>query len=90
VIILSLFWRRTTRNGALAGLIVGAITVIVWAQIEGGLFDMYELVPVFILGALAVVAASLAGPEPSPEILAEFDRVRAEEPERVTTRPARA
>ena len=90
VIILSLFWRRTTRNGALAGLIVGAATVIVWAQIEGGLFDMYELVPGFILGALAVVAASLAGPEPSPEILAEFDRVRAEEPERVTAGPARA
>ena len=82
VIILSLFWRRTTRNGALAGLLVGAATVIVWAQIDGGIFDMYELVPGFILAALAIVLVSLADREPAPEILAEFDRVRAEEPER--------
>ncbi|HET6469755.1 MAG TPA: sodium:proline symporter, partial [Geminicoccaceae bacterium] len=83
VIILSLFWRRTTRNGALAGLLVGAATVIVWAQIDGGIFDMYELVPGFILAALAIVLVSLADREPAPEILAEFDRVRTEEPERV-------
>jgi sodium/proline symporter len=89
VLILSLFWRRTTRNGALAGLLVGAVTVIVWAQIEGGVFDMYEIVPGFILCTLAVVLVSLADREPAAEILAEFDRVRAEEPERVV-REARA
>src|SRR5699024_246295 len=44
-IILALFWRRITRNGALAGIIVGAATVIVWGDfLSGGIFDLYEIV----------------------------------------------
>jgi len=72
VIILSLFWKRMTRNGALAGMIVGAVTVIVWKQMEGGMFDMYEILPGFILCALTVVGVSLMG-EPSTAIQNEFD-----------------
>ncbi|HRP97970.1 MAG TPA: sodium/proline symporter PutP [Rhodocyclaceae bacterium] len=73
VIILSLTWRRMTRNGALAGMIVGALTVIVWKQIEGGIFDMYEILPGFILCAATIVAVSLLDRPPEQAIQSEFD-----------------
>jgi sodium/proline symporter len=73
VIILSLFWKRMTRNGALAGIIIGAITVIIWGQLEGGLFHLYELAPGFLFGMSAIVIVSLLDREPSEEIQAEFN-----------------
>ncbi|WP_077210713.1 sodium/proline symporter PutP [Bacillus dakarensis] len=73
VIILSLFWKRMTRNGALAGIIVGAVTVIVWAQLSGGIFDLYELAPGFLFGAIAIYIVSLLGKAPSKEVLEQFD-----------------
>ncbi|MBH03439.1 MAG: sodium/proline symporter PutP [Xanthomonadales bacterium] len=72
VIILSLFWRRMTSTGALAGMLVGAITVIVWKPLSGGIFDMYEIVPGFIFCAIAVVVASLLT-RPSQRVLETFD-----------------
>jgi sodium/proline symporter len=72
VIILSLFWKRMTRNGALAGIIVGATTVIVWAKLDGGLFDLYELAPGFVLGTIAIVIVSLLDKVPSKEIIGQF------------------
>lgn len=74
VILLSLFWRRMNRNGAAAGLLVGAVTVVVWKQLEGGLFDIYEIIPGFVFSAVAVVAASLLTEEPTGEVVAGFDR----------------
>ena len=47
------------RNGALAGVLVGSITIVVWKQLSGGLFDLYEIVPGFILASLAIVLVSL-------------------------------
>ena len=61
VIIFSLFWSRMTRNGALAGMIVGAITVVVWSDLtERGVipFSLYEIVPAFILSSIAIVVVS--------------------------------
>ncbi len=75
VIILSLFWRRMTRNGAAAGLIVGAVTVVVWKQLQGGIFDLYEIVPGFILCAIAVVVVSRMGPRPAGLVAEDFERV---------------
>ena len=63
-ILFSLTWRRMTRNGALAGMIAGAATVIVWANLDGGLFDIYEILPGFIMSALAIVLFSLRDPPP--------------------------
>ena len=77
VIILSLLWRRMTRNGAIAGMVVGAVTVIVWKQLEGGIFDMYEILPGFILCALTIVVVSLVDRAPAGELQAEFDSVEA-------------
>ncbi|MFW6326310.1 MAG: sodium/proline symporter PutP, partial [Desulfovermiculus sp.] len=45
IVLLSLFWRRLTRNGALAGMVIGAVTVIGWKNLSGGLFDLYEILP---------------------------------------------
>ncbi|WP_108445218.1 sodium/proline symporter PutP [Halomonas denitrificans] len=64
VILLSLFWRGMTRNGAIAGLLVGAVTVAVWKPLSGGpagIFDMFEVVPGFALSLLAVVLVSRLG-----------------------------
>jgi sodium/proline symporter len=78
VIILSLFWKRMTRNGALAGIIVGSVTVIVWSSLKGGLFDIYELAPGFLFSSLAIIIFSLIDKAPSKEIQEEFNKFRTE------------
>lgn len=57
-IVLSLYWEGMTRNGALAGIVVGGLTVIVWPRLDGALFELYELVPGFALSSIAIVAVS--------------------------------
>ncbi|WP_416234151.1 sodium/proline symporter PutP [Marinobacter sp. JSM 1782161] len=74
-LILSLFWKRMTRLGALAGIIVGGVTVVVWGNLSGGILDLYEIIPGFILATIAIVVVSLATPEPSQEIQDGFDKV---------------
>jgi sodium/proline symporter len=76
IVLLSLFWRRMTRNGAVAGLLAGGITVIVWYNLSGGIFDLYEIVPGFILGLIAIVVFSLLDKEPAAELTEVFDRVQ--------------
>jgi sodium/proline symporter len=63
-IILSLYWERMTRNGALAGIVVGGLTVIVWPRLDGDLFALYELVPGFVLSWLAIWVVSIVAPDP--------------------------
>jgi sodium/proline symporter len=60
-ILLSLYWKGMTRNGALAGIIAGGLTVIVWKQLSGGLFDLYEIVPGVLVSAAAIVIVSILG-----------------------------
>ncbi|MGY0694982.1 sodium/proline symporter PutP [Virgibacillus sp. FSP13] len=77
IILLSLFWKKTTRNGALAGIIVGAITVIIWGGfLSGGIFDLYEILPGFLFNLIVAVVVSLLE-KPSAEIEAEFDQAVA-------------
>lgn len=73
-LILSLYWRRMNSYGALAGIIVGGLTVVIWKQLSGGLFDLYEIVPGFILSMLSVVVVSLITRAPEVAILQEFDQ----------------
>ncbi|MGM0646241.1 MAG: sodium:solute symporter family transporter, partial [Thermodesulfobacteriota bacterium] len=75
VVLLSLFWRRMTRNGTLAGMIVGAVTVIVWKNMSGGLFDLYEILPGFIFCAATIFIVSLLDKKPENEITELFDSV---------------
>jgi len=58
VILLSLYWPRMTRHGAVAGIVTGGVTVIVWRNLSGGIFDLYEIIPAFALSALAILAVS--------------------------------
>ncbi len=74
VILISLFWRGMTRNGALAGMLTGAVTVIVWIA-GGGYFGLYEIVPGFAFACLAIVVFSLTGKPPGATQTATFDRV---------------
>jgi sodium/proline symporter len=76
VVILSLIWKRMTRNGALAGMIVGAATVLIWKQY--GWFNLYEIVPGFVLAWIAIYVVSLAGTEPRSDIQTTFDEVETE------------
>ena len=72
----SLYWRRTTKQGAIAGMVTGAVTVLVWHNFIkplGGVFGVYELLPAFILGCLAIFIVSKLTPEPEASVLEEFD-----------------
>ncbi len=62
IILFSLYWQGTSRSGALAGIVIGAITVIVWRNLHGGIFELYELVPGFIASCLAIALVSLLQP----------------------------
>lgn len=80
VVLFSLFWKRTTLWGALSGMISGAVTVVVWNLLEksvGGIFNLYELLPAFIVACVLILAVSLLGKEPSAEIQKEFELVES-------------
>ncbi len=72
VILLALFWRGTTRNGAIAGLIAGGITCLVWFNLSGGIFDVYEILPGFIVGLAATILVSLLDKK-DQKVLNDFD-----------------
>lgn len=80
VVLASLFWKRSNKQGALAGMIVGGVMVFVWKYLVrpmGGIWDIYELLPAFLLALAAIVIVSLTTAEPSKEIQDEFDKVKA-------------
>lgn len=72
----SLYWRRTNKYGAIAGMLSGTATVLIWHNLVkplGGIFAIYELLPAFIVSLLFIVVVSLLTPAPSAEVLHEFD-----------------
>ena len=72
----ALYWRRTTKQGAIAGMIAGAAMVLIWHNLikpMGGVFGIYELLPAFLCSCLAIVVVSLLTKEPEQEVLDEFD-----------------
>ncbi len=75
VILFSLFWRKMTAISAIAGMIVGAVTVVVWSNLQGGLFDLYEIVPGFALASLVIVVISKLKPESDSQALQQFEEV---------------
>jgi sodium/proline symporter len=62
-----------TALSAVVGMLLGAITVVVWSNLSGGIFDLYEIVPGFLLSSLAIVGISLLRPEAKLRTLAQFD-----------------
>lgn len=76
VVLLSLFWKQYSRNGAIATIIVGALTVVIWKQLTGGIFDVYEILPGFILAIMTgVVVSKLSAP--NAKIMAEFEQFKS-------------
>ncbi|HWO75148.1 MAG TPA: sodium/proline symporter PutP [Bacillus sp. (in: firmicutes)] len=73
VILLSLYWRKITASGALAGMVAGAVTVMIWGNIEVLTKSLYEIVPGFILSLLVTVAVSKLTYKRNEEIEKEFD-----------------
>ena len=80
LVLFSLFWRRTNRYGALAGMITGGAMIFIWKFIVrpmGGVLDIYELLPAFLLSCAAIVIVSLITPAPEKEVTDVFDQVSA-------------
>lgn len=80
VMLFALFWKRSNKWGALAGMITGGATVFIWKYIVrplGGAWNIYELLPAFLVACLFIVVVSLATPAPSEEITKEFDEVKS-------------
>ena len=76
LMLLSLYWRRTTLQGAVAGMLSGAATVIIWSNFVaplGGWFGVYELLPGFVVSLLVIIVVSLLTKEPPKEVTDDFD-----------------
>jgi sodium/proline symporter len=76
VVLISLLWKRMTRNGALAGMLVGAVTVVVWKEFIG--LGLYEIIPGFILASIAIYVVSTLGAAPAPSIVKRFEEADAD------------
>lgn len=79
LMLMSLFWKRINRWGAIAGMIGGGVMVFVWnlaIRPLGGIWDVYELLPAFIFSCVCIVVVSLLTPAPSKEIQQEFEEVK--------------
>ncbi|MDO4281641.1 MAG: sodium/proline symporter [Peptococcaceae bacterium] len=83
LVICALYWKRTTFQGAVAGTVVGGVAVFVWKYLiapMGGVFEVYELLPAFLLGLATIIIVSLLTPAPSVAITDEFDKAASNEP----------
>lgn len=81
IMLFSLFWKRTNRQGVISGMVAGAAMIFIWkygVRPLGGAWDIYELLPAFIVNCIFVVIVSLATAEPEKEITDVFDSVSAE------------
>ncbi len=56
-----LFWPRTTETGLVCGMLAGALVTVVWRQLDGGIFDLYEIVPAFLAAGLVILALGRRG-----------------------------
>lgn len=76
VMLLALFWKRSNKYGALAGMVAGGLMVFLWkfaVRPLGGAFDIYELLPAFLTAIILNVIVSLATPEPDERMISEFE-----------------
>ena len=78
VMLFALFWKRCNKFGAIAGMISGAVMIFVWKYLVrplGGAWDIYELLPAFIVSCIMIVIFSLLTKAPEAEIIKEFESV---------------
>ena len=82
IMLFSLFWKRTTKEGAIAGMLAGGIMVFVWKLVlrpMGGVLGIYELLPAFLISCIFIIVVSLLSKEPSSEIQEEFEKAKTYE-----------
>ena len=80
VVLAALFWKRSNMYGALAGMVSGGAMVFIWKYMVrplGGMWNIYELLPAFLVAFATIVIVSLLTPAPAKEIQDEFDEVNA-------------
>ena len=80
VVLFALFWKRMNLYGALAGMLSGGVMVFVWkffVRPLGGAWNIYELLPSFIVAAVMIVVVSLLTKAPDKEVVEEFEKVQA-------------
>lgn len=78
VVLAALFWKRSNFQGALAGMVSGGVMVFVWKYLVsplGGSWNIYELLPAFLVACGAIVIVSLVTAAPSEEIVKEYESV---------------
>ena len=80
LILLALFWKGLTKEGAVSGLVAGGITVVVWHNLHGGIFDLYEILPGFVVCLVLAVVVSLCTKKDN-EVLAAYDNYKTIKPE---------
>ena len=76
--ILSLYWKRANKYGAIAGMISGGVMVFVWKYLVrpmGGVWNLYELAPAFLVAIIVIVVVSLLTPAPEDDMVAQFEHV---------------
>lgn len=76
IMLFSLFWKRCNAAGAIAGMLTGGVSIFLWKYLVrplGGVWDIYELLPAFLLACIAIVVVSLCTKAPEQAILDEFD-----------------
>ena len=79
IILFSLFYKNTTKIGAIAGILSGGAMVFIWKLLlkpMGGIFAIYELLPAFIISCLFILIFSKISKKPSEEILVEFNKAK--------------
>lgn len=82
VVLFSLFWKRTTLWGALAGMVSGGAMVFIWKYVIagfGGVFAIYELLPAFLVSSILIIVVSLLTKKPSEDIVKEFELAKSKE-----------
>ena len=80
VMLFALFWKRTNKWGALAGMFTGGMTVFIWKYLVrpmGGAWNIYELLPAFVIASIAIYFVSISTAEPSSEVKEEFESCMA-------------
>lgn len=76
IVLLCLYWRGITAKGAIAGLVFGGITDVAWHYAKGGIFDIYEILPAFIVCFVVTIIVSLFDKNKDAEMLREFDEYK--------------
>lgn len=79
VMLMALFWKRSNKWGALAGMVVGGVMVFVWKFLIaplGGVWAIYELLPAFLCSLVAIVVVSLLTPAPEQSVVQIFEKIR--------------